>query len=136
MVLWTDTPISAVELCGSFRVFFGLFDASLINALHALSVSFGGQHSLGRFVVVPYYFNFLIMDLMVLCGMFKVSGIFFIAQPCSVLLHNFVPDLFGKLLGLHGAACLVVRLAWWCALLSDVADSGAFQNRCIYTEIM
>ena len=54
MVLWTDTPISAVEHCSSFGVIFGLFVASLINALLALSVSFGGWPSLGSFVVVPY----------------------------------------------------------------------------------
>ena len=76
MVLWTDTPISAVELCSSFRVIFGLFVASLINALLAWSVSFGGRPSLGRFVVVPYHFHFLIMDLMVLRGMFKDFYIF------------------------------------------------------------
>ena len=55
MVLWTDTPISAVELCSSFRVIFG---ASLITALLAWSVSFGGWPSFGRFVVVPYSFHF------------------------------------------------------------------------------
>ena len=76
MVLWTDNPISAVELCSSFRVIFGLFVASLINALLAWSMSFGGRPSLGRFVVVPYSFYFLIMGLMVLRGMFKVSDIF------------------------------------------------------------
>ena len=81
MVLWTDTPISAVELCSSFRVIFGLFVASLINALLAWSMSFGGQPSLGRFVVVPFSFSFLIMDLMVLRGMFKVLDMFFITQP-------------------------------------------------------
>ena len=63
MVLWTDTPISAVELCSSFRVIFGLFVASLINALLAWSVGFGGRPSFGRFVGVPYSFNFFIMDL-------------------------------------------------------------------------
>ena len=76
MVLWTDTPISAVELCSSFRVIFGLFVASLINALLAWSVSFGGRPSLGWFVVVPYSFHFLITDVMVLRGMFKVSEFF------------------------------------------------------------
>ena len=77
VVLWIDTPTSAVELCSSFRVIFGLFVASLINVLIAWSMSFGGRPSLGRFVVVPYSFNFLIMDLMVLRGMFKVySDIF------------------------------------------------------------
>ena len=78
MVVWTDTPISAVELCSSFNVIFGLFVASLINALLAWSVSFGGWHSLGRFVVVSYSFHFLIMDLMVLRGMFNVLDFFFI----------------------------------------------------------
>ena len=72
----TDTPISVVELCSSFRVIFGLIVASLMNAVLAWFVSFGGRPSLGRFVVVPYSFNFLIMDLMVLRGMFKVSYIF------------------------------------------------------------
>ena len=95
VVLWTDNPISAVELCSSFRVIFGLFVSSLINALLAWSVSFGGRPSLGRFIVVQYYFHLLIMDLMVRRGRFKVLDI----------LHNFVPDLFGELLGLHGAAC-------------------------------
>ena len=70
-----------MELCSSFRVIFGLFVASLINALLAWSVSFGGQPSLGKFVVVPYSFYFLIMDLMVLREMFKVSDIFFVTQP-------------------------------------------------------
>ena len=77
MVLWRDTPISAVKLCSSFRVIVGLFVASLINALLAWSVSFGRQPSLGRFVVVPYSVNFLTMNLMVYCQMFKVSDIFF-----------------------------------------------------------
>ena len=63
VVLWTDTSISAVELCSSSRFIFGLFVASLINALLAWSVSFGGWPSLGRFVVVSYTFNVLIMDL-------------------------------------------------------------------------
>ena len=81
MVLWTNTPISAVELCSSFRVIFGHFVASLINALLAWSVIFGGRPSLGMFVVVPYSFHFFIMNLMVLHGMFKVSDIFFITQP-------------------------------------------------------
>ena len=81
MVLWTDTPISVVELCSSFRIIFGLFVVSLINALLAGTVSFGGRPSLGRFVVVPYSFSFLRMDLMVLRGMFKGSYIFFITQP-------------------------------------------------------
>ena len=41
VVLWTDTPISAVELCSSIRVILGLFVASLINALLSWSVGCG-----------------------------------------------------------------------------------------------
>ena len=44
-----------------YRVIFGLFVVSLINALLAWFVHFGGQPSLGRFVVVPYSINVLIM---------------------------------------------------------------------------
>ena len=73
MVLWTDTPISIVEFCSFFRVIFGIFVDSLINALLAWSVSYP---SLGRFVVVPYSLHFLIMDLKLLCGMFKVLDFF------------------------------------------------------------
>ena len=53
-----------------------VFVVALINALFAWSVSFGGRPSLSRFVVVPYFSTFLIMDLMVLYAMFKVSDIF------------------------------------------------------------
>jgi hypothetical protein len=72
--------VSSVELCSSFRVIFGLFVASLINALLAWSVSFGGRPTLGRCVVVPGYFHSLIMDLIVLSEMFKCSY-FCITQP-------------------------------------------------------
>ena len=108
----------------SFAAPSGLSLVSLLPlcCLLALSVSFGGRLSLGRFVVVPYSFYFLIMDLMVLCGMFKVSGIFFITQPWSVLLHNFVPDLFGEPLVLHGAACWVVPLVWWCCRVWGLSE--------------
>ena len=57
MVLWTDTPI-----CGALQLLQGYLLSlclSLINALLAWPVSFGGQPSLGRFVVVPHSFNFL-----------------------------------------------------------------------------
>jgi hypothetical protein len=63
MVLLTDTPISAM---GALQLLQG----------YLWSLCFGGRPSLGRFVVVPYSFHFLIMDWMVLCGMFKVSDIF------------------------------------------------------------
>jgi hypothetical protein len=34
---------------------------------------------------------------------------------------------------LESSLVFIVPLAWWCALLSGFADSGAFQHRCIYT---
>ena len=55
MVLWTDTPISAVELCSSFSF---IFVAAEINDLLAWSMSFVGRPSLGRFVVEPYSLHF------------------------------------------------------------------------------
>ena len=60
------------SLLWSFAASSGLSLVFLINALLAWSVSFGGWPSLGRFVVVPYSLNVLIIDLMVLRGMFKV----------------------------------------------------------------
>ena len=50
--------------------------------------------SLGRFVVVPYSLHFLL---------YYYYSFLMVLWP--------VPDLFGELLGLHGAACLVVPLA-------------------------
>ena len=41
-ISWTDTSFSAMELCNSFRVTFGLFVNSLTNAILAWSVSFVG----------------------------------------------------------------------------------------------
>jgi hypothetical protein len=46
------------------------------------------------------------MDLMVHSGMFKVSDIFY--NPTLICTS---PKLFGELLGLHGATCLVLPLA-------------------------
>ena len=50
------------------------------------------------------------------------------------------PDLYFSttlsLTCLESSLFFIVTLAWWCLLLSVVADSGAFQNRCKYTEIM
>jgi hypothetical protein len=47
--------------CGALQLLqgSGLSLASLINALLAWSMNFGGRPSLGRFVVVPYSLNFL-----------------------------------------------------------------------------
>jgi hypothetical protein len=67
--------------CGALQLLQGYLWFSLlplINALFAWSVSFGGRPSLGRFVVVPYSFHLLIMDLMGLRGKFQI---FFITRP-------------------------------------------------------
>ena len=67
---------------------------------------------------------------MVLREMIKVSDIFLEPNP----------DLYFSttlsLTCLESSLVFMVTLAWWCPLLGGVADSGAFQNRCIYTEIM
>ena len=130
VVLGTDTPISAVELYSSFGVIFGIFVASLINALLAWSVSFGGRYSLGRFAVVPYSWHFLIMNLMVLRGMFKVLDIFLEPNPHLCFSKT------SSLTCLESSLVFMGPLAWCCPLVSGVADSGAFQNRCVYTELM
>ena len=114
-----------MELCSSFRVIFGLFEASLINALLAMSVSFVGWPSHSRVVVVPYSFHFLIMDLMVLRGMFKVLDIFLEPNPDLYISTTL------SLTCLESSLVFLVWLAWWCALLSGVADSVVFQNRYI-----
>jgi hypothetical protein len=130
VVMWKDPPISTVELCSSFRFIFGLFVASLINVLLAWSMSFCGRHHLGAGLLWCHILSIFFYNGFNDAPWYIQSfWYFFITQPWSVLLHNFVPDVFGELLGPHGAA-------WWCSLLSVVADSGAFRNRCIYTEIM
>ena len=91
-------------------VFFGLFVASLINALLDWSVSFGGRPSLGRFVVMPYSLHFENNGFNGALWDVQRFWYFFLTQPWSVLLHTSVPDLLGELLGLHSAACLVVPL--------------------------
>lgn len=73
-----------------FNLSIGLLVASKINALLVLSVSLGGQPSLGRFAVVHYSFHFLKM---VPHEIFKARDIF-----CFVLHHNFIPDLVGELM--------------------------------------
>ena len=71
VVLWTDSPTSAVDLCSSSRVTMGLLVAPLINFLLVWLVSLGGRPCLGRVAVLPYSFHFLMMDFMVLREMFK-----------------------------------------------------------------
>ena len=70
MVKRTDTQFSSVELSSSLEVNCGLFVASLINALFAQSV--------GRYVVFPYSFHFVMIGLWCFVGTlstkFKLLG--------------------------------------------------------------
>ena len=124
VVLRTDTPISTVELCSSFRVVFGLFVASLINSLLVWSVSFGGRPFSWKGLLWCHILTiFLIMDLMVPCGLFNFYLFFYPTLICT------------------SPQCCpwpVWRAPWssWCHMLSGVAESGAVRKRCIYTEIM
>ena len=64
-----------------------------------------------------------------LCGMFKVSDIFLEPNP----------DLYFSttlsLTCLESSLVFMVPLDWWCPLLSGVADSGDFQNRCTWDHV-
>jgi hypothetical protein len=75
VVLWTDTPISAVELRSSFGVIFGLFVASLLNAHLAWSefwwAALSWQVCCGA-IFFPLFNN----GFNGARGMFKVSDIF------------------------------------------------------------
>ena len=61
--------------CSSFKVAIGLLVASLISLLLACSSSLEGRPDIGRVVVVPYTFHFLMIVLTVLQGIFKVFEI-------------------------------------------------------------
>lgn len=74
----------------------------LINVVLARYVGLGGSSCLGRFAIVPQSFQFQIKDLLELCEMLRDWDIFH-----NPLLHNFVPDLSGELIGLLDAVCSV-----------------------------
>lgn len=75
MVLLQGTPFFTALLSGFFVLSF------LINALLAWSMSCGWQSSLNKFIVAPYFFNFLIMDLMVR------------VYECTYISHNIMTRL-------------------------------------------
>ena len=83
--------------------------ASLINLLLAWSSSLEGWPDLGRVLVVPYIFHFLMTILTVLQGILKVFEIFFTLIPWSVPFHNFIPEVFWNesSLVLHGCVFAV-----------------------------
>lgn len=59
--------------CGSLQL---PLVASQINPVFAQPVSLGGRPCPSRFTVVPYFFHFQVIDLFVLCDMFKAWDIF------------------------------------------------------------
>ena len=98
-LLWSFAAPSGLSL-------FSLLPLWLMPSLPSLWVSVGGPFLAGLLwchilSIFNNGFNGAPWDVQSL-------GYFFITQPWSVLLHNFVPDLFGELLRLHSAACLVV----------------------------
>ena len=76
VVTCTQWQIFTIKACSSFKIAIGLLVASLINLLLAWSSSLEGQPDLGRVLVVPYAFHFLMIVLTVLQGIFKAFEIF------------------------------------------------------------
>ncbi|MEQ2288967.1 hypothetical protein AMECASPLE_028394 [Ameca splendens] len=102
----------------------GLCAASLINAHIARSVSFGGQSSLGRFVVVPCAFHLKMMDLMPLQDDTKDLDIFYNPIRTCLESHGVVAKELSKQLCLLlvwkaprslwcDASCVVVLQPLW-----------------------
>lgn len=114
VLVWTDTPIPTVDLCSCCLCV--VFVVSLIIALLAQSVRFGWAGwglSFVKFLLVSCSFHFVIMDLMVHCGMVEVWDI----------IHNLI------LVYISPQLCLwcVWRAPWSpCCLFSGFADSWAF----------
>ena len=108
----------------SFASLLSLLPLWLMPSLSGLWVLVGGRllaDLLGCHIVSNFnnWFNGALRDV-------PSFGYFIITQPWSVLLQNL------SLTCLERSLVFMVPLAWWCPLLSGVADSGAFQNRCIY----
>ena len=106
--VWTLTPISDTDLCRSLKVIVGFRVTSQTSFLLARLLSLGGRPDLGSVWVVWCIFHFLMMDFTVLRGIISAFWNFFVSFSCSVPLYHFIPDLFRKLLGLHG--CFVGSL--------------------------
>ena len=81
VVTCTLWPVLAIKACSSCKVAIGLLVASLISLLLARSSSLEGRPDLGRVLVVPYTFHFLIIVLTVLQGIFKAFDIFLYPSP-------------------------------------------------------
>ena len=110
----------------SFKVAIGLLVASLISLLLTWSSSLEGRPDLGRVLVVPYAFHFLMIVLTVLQGIFKAFYIFY-THP---LICAF-PQLYPR--GLLKAP--------WCSWLSLCCEmhypaEGTHRKSWFYSEII
>ena len=74
-------PVFAIKTCSSFKVAIGLLVASLMSLLLAWSSSLEGWPDLGKVLVVPYAFHFLIIVLTVRQGIFKAFEIYLYPSP-------------------------------------------------------
>ena len=82
IVMCTQCPVFAIKAaCSFFKVANGLLVASLISLLLAWSSSLEGRSDIGRVLVVPYTFHFLMIVLTVLQGIFKAFEIFLYPSP-------------------------------------------------------
>lgn len=105
-----EITIPAVK-CGGGSIIFSItldiLVASLINPLFTQSLAFSGQPPLGRVTIVLYSSSSLIMDLISLCGLFKVLDFFFFFD--LTLIDNFPELCLGLILittGLHDDVCV------------------------------
>ena len=75
------TIIKKLKACSSFKVAIDLLVASLISLLLTCSSILEGRPDLGRVLVVPYAFHFLMIVLTVFQGIFKAFEIFLYPSP-------------------------------------------------------
>ena len=80
-----------MKACSSFNVAIGLLVASLISLVLAWSSSLEGRPDLGRVLMVPDAFHFLMIVLTVLQGILKAFEIFFYTHPLICALPQLYP---------------------------------------------
>ena len=78
--------LSQGTLCSSVRVVIGFFVVSLIKVLLSHLLRLVRRPALGRFMVVPYSFHFLMMELTMLLGTFNTLEIVLYPSPDQCLL--------------------------------------------------
>lgn len=121
------------NLCGGplqlLEVILGLLDGSQINTLLAWSLSFSGPPKASLlWCQIPSTLLWQIWCF-VLCSVFLV----FITQPWFTHFQNFISDLFGVLLGLHCAACLMQLFAQCCCRLLGLFWAGMYAEMTWHT---